>query len=92
MLPRQGQVTVNDEPDTKRFFRFCKKRVARWAQRNGSPPEGAEFRVSISDNADARGVSCETEIQLGGRLWRGCDLAPNVQSAFIHSMKRLQPY
>ena len=87
-----GQVLVNDEPEKKRFYRFCEKHVARWAAENGAELDVSDFRVSISDDPDGRSVSCETEIQLGGRMWRGYDLAANLQMAFMHSMKRLQPH
>lgn len=95
-----GQVTINDSPTKSKLYRYCEKKIDQWVQtrigdmrHSGPEPESAfEFRVSFTEESDSRQVSCVTEIQLGNSTWRGWDLAPDTQMAFMHSLKRLQPH
>lgn len=87
-----GLVTVDNSPEKHTLLRFCRKRISRWINERGLPSDGADFHVSLSRENEAGDVSCETEISIGLQTWRGYDLAPDLQSAFIHSLKRLQPH
>jgi hypothetical protein len=90
-----GSVTVNDTPTKSKLYRFCEKKIDQWIRTKVGPatgePTGLEFRVSFTEEAGTRKISCVTEIQLGGKRFRGCDLAGDTQMAFMHAMKRLQP-
>lgn len=94
-----GQVTINDAPTKSKLYRFCEKKIDQWIRTRlgeGSPqgalPPDLEFSVAFTEEVESRQVSCVTEIHLGGALYRGCDLAPDTQMAFMHSLKRLQPH
>lgn len=93
-----GQVTINDSPTKSKLYRYCEKKIDQWIQsRVGSADPTIsnptiEFRVSFTEEDESRQVSCVTEIQFGNSVWRGCDLAPDTQMAFMHSLKRLQPH
>lgn len=88
----EGFVTVDNFLEKRTLLRFCRKRISRWMHEHGFTNDGADFRVSLSRETESGDVSCETEISLGPQKWRGYDLAPDLQSAFIHSLKRLHPH
>lgn len=87
-----GEVTINDLPTKSKLFRFCEKKIGQWIQSHAEGTDPVEFRVSFTEEDEARQVSCVTEIHLGNAVWRGCDLAADTQQAFMHSLKRLQPH
>lgn len=91
-----GVVTINDAPLKSKLYRFCEKKIGRWArevlQTEGLEDEPIDFKVSFIEEEETRQVSCETEIHHHGHTWRGCDLASDASQAFIQCMKRLQPH
>ena len=92
MKVSNGYVTVNELPTKNRLFKFCEKKIDQWLQSRSDlePLEGpVEFSVSFTEDDESSQVSCQTEIQLGAHIYRGCDLAPDTQQAFMHSLKRL---
>jgi hypothetical protein len=88
-----GEVLVNDEPARNKLSRFIEKKIHQWIEHHQElSPDQLNYRVTFSDDDDVNQVSCETEITVGGHLWRGCELANDTQIAFIHSLKRLQQH
>lgn len=89
----QGQVTVNESPGKSNLFRYCEKKIDQWLESHESSivtsSEQAEFRVSFTEEPESKQVSCVTEIQLGTKILRGCDVDGDSQAAFLHSLKRL---
>ncbi len=90
---------VNDQPlRNKATARFIDKKIHQWAEHredaggDGRAPDGLDYKVAFTEDSGVKRVSCVTEIRLGETLWRGCELATDTQSAFIHSLKRLQPH
>lgn len=92
---------VNDQPLRNKLARLIDKKIHQWAEHK----EGAEivkggeadraaldYKVAFTEDSDVKQVSCVTEIRWGGRVFRGCELAGDEQSAFMHSLKRLQPH
>lgn len=95
MRETTGVVTVNEAPLKSKLFRFCEKKIGQWVEEHVTEPDGSgpvDFKVSFIEEDETRQVSCETEIRLSGRSWRGCDLGSDEQQAFIQCMKRLQPH
>jgi hypothetical protein len=88
-----GEVLINNQPARSKLARFIEKKIHQWAQAGaqaGSTSTGdLAYKVAFTED-EVKQVSCETEINVGGHLWRGCELATDTQMAFIHSMKRLQ--
>lgn len=86
-----GIVTVNEAPTKSKLYRFCEKKIDKWAEGrfHRSP---IDFTVSFTEEEDTRQISCETEIRFGDHVFRGADLGSDTQQAFIQSMKRLQPH
>lgn len=97
-----GEVLVNDQPLRNKLARFIDKKIHQWVERvehregaapgESAEPDALDYKVAFTQDSDVKQVSCVTEIRLGGNLWRGCELASDTQSAFIHSLKRLQPH
>lgn len=91
-----GRVTLNDTPTKHRLYRFCEKKIDQWLRSHStegtSDPIDVAFSVSFTEESDTRQVSCETEIQLKGAVYRGCDLGGDTQTSFMQSLKRLQPH
>mgnify|MGYP001592371548 CR=1 FL=1 len=88
-----GEVTLNEQPTKSRLSRFCEKKIGQWLQNhatNNTPlAEEIAYRVAFTEEDDVDQISCVTEIRWAGSVWRGCELAPDAQQAFIHSLKRL---
>ena len=84
-----GQVTTNEgQPAKSKLYRFCEKKIDQWLESHDvSSP--AEFRVSFSEEGDSKQISCVTEILMGEKILRGCDMDVDTQAAFLHSLKRL---
>ena len=94
-----GHVLMNDQPLHGKLARFIEKKIGQWAEHHSADGSDPEFTVTFSDadedaarNARVKRVECMTEINWNGRTYRGCDLAADTQSAFIHSLKRLHPH
>lgn len=88
-----GNVLVNEQPLRNKLYRFIEKKIHQWVEHHeGAPCEEIEFTVAFTEDSGIKQVSCMTEIHLHGCKWRGCELAGDTQSAFIHSLKRLQPH
>jgi hypothetical protein len=95
-----GEVLINNQPARSKLARFIEKKIHQWVTQNqagqhkdkeSTLPENLAYKVAFTED-EVKQVSCETEINVGGHLWRGCELATDTQMAFIHSMKRLQPH
>ena len=81
---------MNDgETVNSKLYRFCEKKIDQWLASHEVPTSQAEFRVSFSDEEDSNQVSCVTEIVLGEKILRGCEMDVDTQAAFLHSLKRL---
>lgn len=79
---------MNECPSKSKLFRFCEKKIDQWLESHSVEPSApAEFRVSFTNEEDQ--VSCVTEIHVGSRVLRGCDVDADTQAAFLHSLKRL---
>ena len=88
MKTATGQVTINECPSKSKLFRFCEKKIDQWLEAHPIDAQApAEFRVTFTNEEDQ--VSCVTEIQLGEKVLRGCDVDGDTQAAFLHSLKRL---
>lgn len=88
MRSATGQVTIDECPSKSKLFRFCEKKIDQWLEAHPSEIHApAEFRVTFTNEADQ--VSCVTEIQLGEKVLRGCDVDGDTQVAFLHSLKHL---
>jgi hypothetical protein len=83
-----GTVTINEAPSKSKLFRFCEKKIDQWLESHAvdSP---AEFSVSFTEEDEAKQISCVTEISMGGKTLRGCDVDVDSQAAFLHSLKHL---
>ncbi len=92
-----GEVLINNQPARSKLARFIEKKIHQWAskqqsdQHSETATEDLAYKVAFTED-EVKQVSCETEINVGGHLWRGCELATDTQMAFIHSMKRLQQH
>ena len=90
-----GEVLINNHPTRSKLARFIEKKIHQWAQSHNqghdSAAETAVYKVAFTED-EVKQVSCETEIHVGGHLYRGCDLAADEQMAFIHSLKRMQQH
>ncbi len=88
-----GQVLVNDHPLRNKLYRFIEKKIHQWVESRMTPqkpmPNEEDVAFTVAFTEDDAQVSCVTEIELGGCKWKGCELASDTQSAFIHSLKRL---
>ena len=88
MKPANGQVTINECPTKSKLYRFCEKKIDQWLESHSHEVVApAEFRVTFTNEDDQ--VACVTEIQLGERVLRGCDIDVDQQAAFLHSLKQL---
>ena len=87
-----GEVLINNQPVRHKLARFIEKKINQWAQHfTDVTTNDLAYKVAFTED-DVKQVSCETEISVGGHLWRGCEFAGDTQMAFISSLKRLQPH
>ena len=86
-----GQVTINEAPTKSKILRFCEKKIDQWLASHpvGFPKDVAEFRVSFTEEDETKQISCVTEILMGDKILRGCDVDVDSQAAFLHSLKHL---
>lgn len=90
MKQAHGQVTVNEVPGKSKLSKFCEKKIDQWLESHPTPLSStAEFKVSFTQDEEAKQVSCVTEIQVGDLMLRGADMDADSQAAFLHSLKRL---
>lgn len=87
-----GEVLINDQPLRNKLARFIDKKIHQWAETNHPLPEPFAYTVAFTEDSEIRQVGCMTEIRLGDVRWRGYEFASDTHSAFIHSLKRLQPH
>lgn len=86
-----GEVLINNHPTRSKLARFIEKKIHQWAENHDGAGQTAVYKVAFTED-EVKQVSCETEIHVGGHLYRGCDLAADEQMAFIHSLKRMQQH
>lgn len=93
-----GQVLINNQPARGKLTRFIDKKIQQWLESHANfhsqddANAALAYRVELELDEDEKQVSCETEIEIGGAIYRGYDLSNDTQQAFIHSLKRMQEH